>query len=417
MDESPSPENRHSVCRPNPIVSLHQFDYQDKRVKILLLAVSCCSFFTLYQLQALYPALVSRFQANLELAGWMNMACLLGMVLTAPFAGHLSSRMAPKSCLSGCLLILAALTAALASSTHASHLLMVRLAQGMLTPFLLSTCLALTALARTEKQRSTWIACYVIGTIVGSGMSRFLPGFLVGHMGWLAGFLICAALVSLVFLLTALSRHLSFSRPAPPPMALPARRIFFAALSDKNLQLACLLGFALLFSQSAVLVALGIHLSLPLFGLSTAQIGMVYLACLPSLLVVAFSARIHERFPVYWVAGGLLVGFWSAVVLIGSNTLGLIVSGVGLFSVAAYLAQTYTARLVSGIRKVPVAVASGLYLSCYYLGGAAGACLSAYAYAAQAWLGVWAILGILQFCIACVLFSKRAAKGKENDIA
>jgi predicted MFS family arabinose efflux permease len=372
-------------------------------MKILLLLVSCCVFFTLYQLQALYPVLASRFQADIETAGWLNMVSLLGIVLTAPFAGRLAARMKAKSCLSGALLILAALTVATALSTQARHLLAVRLAQGTAVPFILATCLALTARAASEKERSAWIGCYVIGTIVGGGMSRFLPGLLIGRLGWQAGFLVCAALVLLVFMLTVFSRRIAAVPPAPLPPAMPGKRIFLRAFSDRNLQLACLLGSALLFSQSAVLVALGVHLSLPRFGLTTGQIGMVYLAFLPASLAVAFSPRLRERIPAHWLAAGLLAGFWLAQPLIGSDALPWVAAGVALFSSAAYIAQAGAARLVSRVRKVPVALASGIYLSSYYLGGAAGACLSAYAYAAGAWPGVWTLLAGSQLCAAGVL--------------
>lgn len=331
------------------------------------------------------------------------MASLLGIVLTAPFAGGLTARMKAKSCLSCALLILAGLMAATASSAQTIHLLAVRLALGTTVPFIMTTCLALTARAASEKERSAWIGCYVIGAIAGGGMSRFLPGFLIGHLGWQAGFWVCAMLVLLVFMLTVFSRRITFVLPAPLPPAIPSKQLFLRAFSDRNLQLACLLGCALLFSQSAVLVALGLHLSLPRFGLTTGQIGMVYLAFLPASLAVAFSPRLHERMPARWLAACLLAGLWLAQPLIGSDALPWVAAGVAFFSIAAYIAQTGTARLVSHVRKLPVALASGIYLSSYYLGGAAGACLSAYAYAIGAWPGVWALLAGAQLCVAGVV--------------
>jgi len=79
--------------------------------------------------------------------------------------------------------------------------------------------------------------------------------------------------------------------------------------------------------------------------------------------------------------------------------------------------QTVTTRLLSSSRKVPVAVATGIYLSFYYLGGAIGASLAAYAFAASSWNGVVACIAITQasifLLVLCVRHSSLIQRTKE----
>jgi MFS family permease len=385
-------------------------------MRSLLLSISCCAFFTLYQLQALFPALSSEFHADLKMAGWMNMACLLGMVLTAPFAGRWVAKTSPRLGLLSCLLGLAGLTCGLGFSVNMTQILVIRLLEGMVVPFILTICMALTATAQSERQRGQWIACYVVGTVLGSSLSRFLPGFFIAEWGWQAGFMLCASLVGCVFLLVCFFGTMLPRQPWKLPPKAQSAGFLSRALADYRLRLACLFGFVLLFSQSSVLVVLGLHLGSREIGMTSDQIGMVYLACLPSLLVVAFSARLHEVVRGWRMPVGLLFGFWLSMPLVSDAFVLIVLGGVALFSVATYLAQTCTARLVSRVQNIPVASASGIYLSFYYLGGALGAALSAYAYAAQGWQGVLILLFAAQLFAVCLFFILWT-KGKGNEMA
>jgi MFS family permease len=383
-------------------------------MKTLIFAISCCAFFTLYQLQALYPALLANFQADMRMAGWMNMACLLGMVLTAPFAGRLAAKLSPRTGLAASLFLVSALTVLLGGVSGSAQVLAVRFAEGVVAPFILATCLALTAAADTEKARAQWIACYVIGGIVGGSMSRFLPGIFVAQWGWRNGFWACAGLVFAVCLVAAFSRKLQGAALPGAPKAAPAKGGFVRrAAGDPNLRLACLFGFTLLFSQSALLVTVGLHLADPGFGLDTGHIGMAYLACLPSLAVVAFSARIHALGRGKAMGIFLLAVFWLAMPLVFSWSVPWSIAGVALFSVAAYVAQTFTARWVGRVKAIPVAAAGGLYLSFYYLGGALGAAFAAQAYSSRGGTGVLLLLFGVQL-LAFLLFAGLACNDKKK---
>lgn len=383
-------------------------------MKTLIFSISCCAFFTLYQLQALYPALAANFQADMRMAGWMNMACLLGMVLTAPFAGRLAARTSPRIGLGVCLLLVSALTVALGLCGNSPQLLAIRFAEGIVAPFILATCLALTATAKTEKARAQWIACYVIGGIVGGSMSRFLPGTFVALWGWQYGFWACAGLVFAVCVASTFSGRLgTVTLPVAAPGSPAPGGFVRRAVSDVNLRLACLFGFTLLFSQSSLLVSVGLHLASPAFGLDTGHIGMAYLACLPSLAVVAFSARIHALGRGKAMGVILLAIFWLAMPLVFASSVPLSIAGVAMFSVAAYVAQTFTARWVSRVKAISVAAAGGLYLSFYYLGAALGAAFSAHAYSAEGGKGVLLLLAGVQTG-AFLLFGYLSAKAGKS---
>jgi len=107
---------------------------------------------------------------------------------------------------------------------------------------------------------------------------------------------------------------------------------------------------------------------------------------------------------------------WVSLWMIGGTSTSIIV-GVALFATGTYMFQTVTTRLLSSSRKVPVAVATGIYLSFYYLGGAIGASLAAYAFAASSWNGVVACIAITQasifWLVLCVRHSSLMQRTKE----
>ena len=86
-------------------------------MRTVLIIGSLGAFFNLYQLQALYPQLVDRFGTTLSEAGWLNMASLLGMMITAPITGAMTKHASPSRLLVLGFLALATLNASAAFST------------------------------------------------------------------------------------------------------------------------------------------------------------------------------------------------------------------------------------------------------------------------------------------------------------
>lgn len=85
-------------------------------MRLLILLASTSTFFNLYQLQAIYPWLSIRYGAGLTEAGWLNMATLLGMMITAPFVSKITRKILPQHAIIAGVLTLALLNIIIAIS-------------------------------------------------------------------------------------------------------------------------------------------------------------------------------------------------------------------------------------------------------------------------------------------------------------
>ncbi|MCB8889328.1 MFS transporter [Vreelandella malpeensis] len=381
-------------------------------MRLLILATSTGAFFNLYQLQALYPWLAARFEATLTQAGWLNMATLLGMMFTAPFASRWTRHLAPANAILAGIGLLVVLNALLAASATLTGLWLVRLVQGVVLPCVLTACVALLAGAKSERQRAQWVGLFVTGTIAGSTLSRFYPAWALDTLGWAGGFGSAAGLLGVAWLLLLRQRRHTpdYAAPAAQP---PFRELLKKALVETRLRLAFIVGFSLLFTQSAIFTALGLKLAQPPFMQSAAQIGLVYLASLPAIAAVLASPRLYQNrreTPFFAAFAGLV---WLSLAIIGQGYASII-AGVILFSVGTYLLQTLTTRLVSRAERVPAAFASGMYLGFYYAGGALGAILSAAIFSRAGFAGVLGLVAAVQLAAVGMIFASTLGAGKRR---
>ncbi|MCD6004515.1 MFS transporter [Halomonas sp. IOP_6] len=376
-------------------------------MRTALIIGSLGAFFNLYQLQALFPALVERFGTTATGAGWLTMASLLGMMVTAPLTGAVTKHANPSHLLVVGFFALAAINASMALTTSQDVLFVLRLCQGIVIPFLLTATMNLVS-----QRPSSFVPLYVTGTIVGSTLSRFYPAWSVGAMGWELGFLSSACLMVLSAVAVYLLPKITYPKTtgAEPMQRTERHQTLVAytrrALTDNTLLIAYLAGFALLFTQSAVFTALGLWLAQEPYYWDSQQIGTIYLACLPALFCVLTASVLRRYLSEVAIAISLIALIWAALWLISTTRMSIMLS-VALFAIGTYLFQTVMTQLLSSTRRVPAGVAAGIYLSCYYLGGAMGASLAAYAFAIWAWKGVIACIAIAQTIIFCLVMGAR----------
>lgn len=371
-------------------------------MRTALIIGSLGAFFNLYQLQALFPALVERFGTTATGAGWLTMASLLGMMITAPITGAATKHANPSHLLVVGFVALAAINASMALTSSQDVLFVLRLGQGIVIPFLLTATMNLVS-----QRPSSFVPLYVTGTIVGSTLSRFYPAWSVDAMGWELGFLSSACLMVLSAVAICLLPKATGAEPMQRTERHQASVTYTRrALTDNTLLIAYLAGFALLFTQSAVFTALGLWLAQAPYHWNSQQIGTIYLACLPALFCVLTASILRRYLSEVAIAIALIALIWAALWLISTTRMPIMLS-VALFAIGTYLFQTVTTQFLSSTRCVPAGVAAGIYLSCYYLGGAMGASLAAYAFAIWAWKGVIACIAIAQAVIFCLVMGAR----------
>lgn len=384
-------------------------------MRIFITLASSSAFFNLYQTQAIYPWLATRYAVEISQAGWLSMASLFGMMLCAPFASKLTYKLPPRKTIIFGLYILITFNACIAISTTLETLFLIRFFQGIILPCILTSGMTIIGQAQCKERRTKWIGCYVTGTIMGSTLSRFYPAFAIDTMGWQWGFISCAGLLLLALLIMAHEKHVNTITATTNN---DDEKIFYLtqlrhALSDKTLIMIYSIGFGILFTQSSVFTALGIALSYPPYSKTAGEIGLIYLACLPAIIAVITVPTMYTSKNETLLFIILLALLWGSMLLMTKNYY-LVIFSVLLFSIATYLLQALTTAMLSQVRKVPVNFASGVYLFFYYGGGALGAICSATLYSAGGWAGVTIAIMMVHALILALLLWLTAAFNKKK---
>lgn len=233
-------------------------------MRIFITLASSSAFFNLYQTQAIYPWLATRYAIEISQAGWLSMASLFGMMLCAPFASKLTYKLPPRKTIISGVYILIILNACIAISTTLEALFLIRFFQGIILPCILTSGMTIIGQEQCKEKRTKWIGCYVTGTIMGSTLSRFYPAFAIDAMGWQWGFISCAGLLLLALLIMSHEKHVNTITTTTnnDEKTFYLKQLRYALL-DKTLIMTYSIGFGLLFTQSSVFTALGIALSYP----------------------------------------------------------------------------------------------------------------------------------------------------------
>lgn len=383
---------------------------------------SAGAFFNLYQLQSLFPQLNALFGVSEAQAGPLNMATLLSLALMALFSSALLGRISSYRLIYSAFLLMAVCNAALAMVSEQWQLLVVRLAQGILIPLILSTLLR-SARNTCADKKATVISAYVTGTILGSVFSRFGSAWLVDSTGWQSGFMIAAALMLLVCLLVYSQKslfHEGDSDSLSSAEGEQASRINIrhwhqlAGADQHRLKVLLVIGFCILFSQSSMFTAIGLRLAVE-YQLSASESGLIYLT---AALAVFFPAVALNLARLYGQCMALLLIIClsvSAVLFSMVESLPLIAVAIAAFSVSAYMAQALTNYLISDLPAAAVRYGNGLYLFFYYLGGCSGALLSAWLYSHYSWGYVVASVASFQMVTASYV-ARQALASREKGI-
>jgi MFS family permease len=156
-------------------------------------------------------------------------------------------------------------------------------------------------------------------------------------------------------------------------------------------------GFGVLFTQVATFTFVTFHLAGPRFRLGTGALGAVFLVYLVGAAVTPVAGWWIGRLgPRCILAASLAAGLMgSALTLVPA--LWSVVLGLALSCSASFVNQAAaTSYLPGAAGPERRGVAAGVYISCYYLGGAVGGVLPAAAWAAGGWPACVALVALAQ---------------------
>ena len=384
------------------------------KASAVVLAVAFAGFSTfldLYATQPLLPRFTDTFHASKAEVGLTVSAATAAVALSAPIFGILGDRFRRSTTMVVSLCVLALTTLLAATSETLPTLIFWRFLQGVATPGVYVSALAYLSEEVNAAFVGRAMAAFVTGNVIGGWAGRTATGVIAAHTHWSRAFLFLGLLNALGALVTW--RFLPPSRAPATGVAPEPIRARLAKLWTPALLVNLLIGFNVLFSLVSVFSFVGFHLVAPPFGLATSALSTVFSVYLVGALATPVAGRLIDRAGTHRVLLGALAVGAAGVLLTLVPSLPVVVIGLALMCSACFACQSAsTTRLRSSAPPGLRSLASGAYVTAYYLGGSAGGIAPAYAWQLAGWKGcviLTVCVQLLTMALAQYFWSPRRA--------
>ena len=352
-------------------------------------------FALLYCVQPLMPLLAQDFSltpAQSSLALSVSTATLAVALL---LSGSVAERIGRKQLMVASMVGGALLTLLSAFAFDYTQLVGVRMLLGLVVGGLPAVAMAYLSDEVEGTSLGLSMGMYISGSAFGGMSGRLLASVISDFVSWriAVGLLGAAGLVAAWEFSRSLppSRH-GTSKRAKGPGIVDGLRIH---LADEGLPWLFVLPFLLMGCFVSLYNYISYRLLAPPFGLSQSAVGAVSLLYLLGMFSSMWAGKLADRLGrrnVLWLVisvmvAGLLVTLHESVVAI--------VLGTGLATFGFFASHSVASSWVGRRARPPQALASGIYLFCYYLGSSVVGWFTGYVWEHWGWPGVVGVLGAL----------------------
>jgi len=370
-----------------------------------------CTFLNLYMPQALLPALAQDFGVGPGEISAIITASTLAIALTAPFTGALADILGRKRIIVAAMVALMVPTVMVALAADVPTLVVWRFIQGLLLPPIFVVIIAYIGDEWPTAEVAGIAGLYIAGASIGGFSGRFVTGILTDLVGWRGAFECVAAmtLASAAAVALLLPREKNFVRSEG--IAAAARHML-AHLRNPQLLATYAVGFGVLFCFMATFTYVSFHLAAPPYRFSPSWLGAIFITYLVGTVIVPMAGRAIGAFGrrgftiatiVVWIGGALMMlaaPVWA------------IVAGLTLCAGCGMLVQAISTGYVTASAQEGRSSAVGLYVTSFYVGGAAGASLPGLVWARGGWpAAVAMVVAVLTAMGVIVATAWRPARG------
>ncbi len=345
------------------------------------------TFLDLYATQPLLPLFESIFGATKATAGLTVSASTAAVALAAPLVGALADRSHRKRVIVLAIFALTIPTVLAATSRGLDDLIAWRFLQGVAIPGVYVLAIAYITEESGPRSVGSAMAAFVTGNVIGGFSGRVITGLVAEHAGWRSAFVVLGTLNFLGAI--AVSRWLPDSRHFTPRKGarLPAAERV-KAIRDPRLIATYAIGFSVLFSLVAAFTYVTFYLAAPPFGLGTAELSGIFTVYLFGAVVTPIVGPWIDRLGSRRVLYGALSGGALGMLLTLIHSLAAIIGGLALACSAVFVCQSASTSYLR-IAAPPSlrSLASGIYVTIYYIGGSVGGILPAAVWARSGWSG------------------------------
>jgi YNFM family putative membrane transporter len=361
------------------------------------------TFAMLHSVQPLLPLFAREFNVSPMESSWVLSISIGALAFCLLLASIVSDRRGRTLVMCVSLFASALSTIACALVGGFGQLLMLRGLLGVALAGLPAVAMAYLSEEIEPKSLGYSMGLYIAGSALGGMSGRIAAGVLSDLFSWriAMGAIGAAALLIAIEFARSLPASSNFRRREQPLADVAAGAV--RHLRDGGLLRLFAIGFLLMGAFISFYNYLGFRLLSPEFGLSHTAVSLVFglyvIGMFSSVLTGRLSDRLGRRRVLWIVVMVMLAG----LLLTLSKALVLVVAGVSLFTFGFFGGHSVASSWVGRRAKENRALASALYLFCYYIGGSIVGSLSGGLWQAGAWPGVVAALAA---CLAaCLLLS------------
>jgi len=320
-------------------------------------------------------------ETNLLLSGM-----LFVLIVTTPFYAPITKRYEKKKIMMIAIFFLFIAVLLSAFSTNYYWLLLSRVMQGIFIPGITAIMLSYVQEIYPKEHRGLGMGIYMAATGFGAVIGRLLAGWITYLYSWQEAFGLFALL--LLVALLAMAWGLPRSKLDKNTKAKVQTKVLWDYLVDGQILSILLIPMVVFFTFMAVTTFVTYHLVEAPFLLNASQLGNLFLILLLAVLVSPLAGRYSDKIGRVKILYLGLLSLIIGILLTLSSSLFLVVVGVGFVTIGMFTVQsvapTYLGDLVPNNRET-VAV---LYQSFFYLGGALGTLVPAWAWKYGSYEGV-----------------------------
>lgn len=350
---------------------------------VLALTIGACTMFAVqYATQAIHPVIGRDLGHGPAVTGLTISVVIAGVALGSWLLGPLSDRIGRRRVMVGSCLLLVIPSALIAVAPDMLWLLLLRGLQGLLLPGLLSVAVIYIYEAFPAERVPTIVGYYTGSLIAGGFLGRTIPAALTDPLGWRWSL----AVLAIPVLLSALLMRLALPELPRQERRRSTGAAMRAHFRNRALILNALTAGLVFLAFVGLFSVVSYRLESPLFGLTSAEIGLVYIVWFVGISMPLIgrlagqvgATRIYPFFPLAAVAG---------LVLAGSGSLVVVIVGLAVFAAALFATVTLAQLLVPLLVPEDRGSAMSLYLTIYYLLGSAGPFVLGFAWDRAGWVG------------------------------
>jgi YNFM family putative membrane transporter len=374
---------------------------RQKNIRRAMLLGGFSSFSMLYCVQPLMPLLATEFTLSAAQSSWILSISTLCLAFSLLISSVISEVIGRKVLMLWAVTIAAA-TTVLCSWVHSfEQLIVLRGLLGIALGGMPAVAIAYLSEEVEASALASTIGLYIAGSALGGMSGRLLNALLCDYLSWQAAF----AIMGSIGLYTAWE----FARTLPD-----AQHFKLGDANLRNKLSAIIAGFRMhalnrdllrLFGLAFILTGcftsfynyISFHLVAAPFHFSQASLGSIsifyLLGMVSSILASSSIARFGRRKLVLGALSGMLLGLLLSL----SASISLILAGTAVFTFSFFAAHSVASSWVARLAHSSRALASAMYLFCYYTGASMLGSIGGTIWSNAAWPGLIMAISVSLF--------------------